>query len=241
MFLGCSWNLFFCLGAGIVFSRGHRIVRVPYDCCLPMIFDGEEFSMGARLWTHGYDLYAPCRSFTYHPFNRKKRPPLFWENQDGGRSAKSQNRIKKILGMPLDRGQEDNYDATKIERYGLGKQRDFETFLKVFGIDLETKEIYNHCSEAFAGILHDRLHAFLRPNGRGIDFEHVYIAKDHVDEGGKAEDVSKGAGKKAKRKRSYLDVQDRRKPKKKIADEEEEQKEKEKEEETQKEETLSDE
>jgi hypothetical protein len=55
--------------AGVSFSRGHRIVRVPYDCCLPMIFDGEETSMAYRMWTHGYGedeswivlgLYVPC-------------------------------------------------------------------------------------------------------------------------------------------------------------------------------------
>ena len=32
-------------------NKGHRIVRVPYDGHLPMIFDGEEFTMGARAWT----------------------------------------------------------------------------------------------------------------------------------------------------------------------------------------------
>mgnify|MGYP001385833098 CR=1 FL=1 len=35
---------------------------MPYDGYLPMLFDGEEMSMGLRLWTHGYDLYAPAVS-----------------------------------------------------------------------------------------------------------------------------------------------------------------------------------
>ena len=37
--------------AGVSFSRGHRVLRVPYDCCTPNIFNGEEFTMGARMWT----------------------------------------------------------------------------------------------------------------------------------------------------------------------------------------------
>ena len=41
------------------FSRGHFVTRVPYDCCLPMLFQGEEISIGIRAWTFGYDLYAP--------------------------------------------------------------------------------------------------------------------------------------------------------------------------------------
>jgi hypothetical protein len=52
--------------AGFSFSRGHFVTRVPYDCCLPMIFQGEEISMGVRAWTHGYDLYAPVRSVMFH-------------------------------------------------------------------------------------------------------------------------------------------------------------------------------
>lgn len=36
------------LGAGIVFSRGHRILRTPNDCCVPGIFNGEEFNVATR-------------------------------------------------------------------------------------------------------------------------------------------------------------------------------------------------
>merc|ERR1712194_404268 len=67
-------------GAGISFSRGHRVLRVPYDCCLPMIFDGEEFSMAVRMWTWGYDFYTPRSSIVAHPYHRKKKPPLFFSN-----------------------------------------------------------------------------------------------------------------------------------------------------------------
>merc|ERR1712087_549750 len=98
-----------------------------------------------------------------------------------------------------------------------GKQRDFEMFLKVFGINLETKEIYNHCPEAFAGILHDRLHAFLRPNKRGINYQNVYVAEDTKgDEDGEGEDENVEAKSvKPKRKKSYLNVKDQKEPKRK--------------------------
>jgi len=39
--------------AGMSFSRGHFVTRVPYDCCLPMLFQGEEISIGIRAWTFG--------------------------------------------------------------------------------------------------------------------------------------------------------------------------------------------
>lgn len=33
------------------------------------IFDGEEFSKMARLWTHGYDVYTPKRSYIVHDYS----------------------------------------------------------------------------------------------------------------------------------------------------------------------------
>ena len=61
--------------AGISFSRGHFVARVPYDCCLPMMFQGEEISMAARAWSHGYDFYSPVESVVFHPYDDRARPP----------------------------------------------------------------------------------------------------------------------------------------------------------------------
>ena len=54
--------------AGFSFARGHFVARVPYDCCLPFVFQGEEVSMGLRAWTHGYDFYAPYHSVVFHEY-----------------------------------------------------------------------------------------------------------------------------------------------------------------------------
>ena len=34
--------------AGFSFSRGHFVLRVPYDCCTPMLFQGEEIDIAVR-------------------------------------------------------------------------------------------------------------------------------------------------------------------------------------------------
>jgi hypothetical protein len=47
--------------AGLSFARCHFERRVPNDPSLPYVFDGEEFSRGARGWTWGYDFYTPPR------------------------------------------------------------------------------------------------------------------------------------------------------------------------------------
>ncbi len=44
--------------AGYSFSRGHFVVNVPYDFYQPMIFQGEEMSIGIRGFTIGYDFYV---------------------------------------------------------------------------------------------------------------------------------------------------------------------------------------
>ena len=54
--------------AGFSFSRGHFVVNVPYDFYQPMIFQGEEMSIGIRGFTIGYDFYAPERSVCFHHY-----------------------------------------------------------------------------------------------------------------------------------------------------------------------------
>ncbi len=87
--------------AGFSFARGHFVANVPYDCCLPMVFMGEEISIGIRGWTHGYDFYANQQSVVFHEYAqesaRRRHVPKFWE---GGR-----NRKPSPPGVPARDGQ----------------------------------------------------------------------------------------------------------------------------------------
>jgi hypothetical protein len=70
--------------AGFSFSRGHFVVNVPYDFYQPMIFQGEEMSIGIRGFTIGYDYFAPQRSVCFHHYATMNKDrvnvPHFWEN-----------------------------------------------------------------------------------------------------------------------------------------------------------------
>jgi Glycosyltransferase (GlcNAc). len=70
--------------AGFSFSRGHFVVNVPYDFYQPMIFQGEEMSIGIRGFTIGYDYFAPQRSVCFHHYASMNKDrvnvPHFWEN-----------------------------------------------------------------------------------------------------------------------------------------------------------------
>ena len=58
--------------AGLSFSKCHAETKVKNDPHLDYIFDGEEFSRAARLWTHGYDFYTPPRTVIVHNYHRKR-------------------------------------------------------------------------------------------------------------------------------------------------------------------------
>ena len=49
------------------------------DPLLPWIFMGEEISMSARLWTAGYDIFAPPTNVLNHYYVRRHYPK-FWES-----------------------------------------------------------------------------------------------------------------------------------------------------------------
>jgi len=158
------------LGAGIVFSRGHRVLRVPNDCCVPGVFNGEEFNVATRSWTAGYDIYSPSMHIAYHPYLRKNKPPLFYENyRAADEKRKSRNRMGHISEFYLG----DDYNKQDLEKYGLGSVRHMSRFNEIFGVKLDEREIVNNCKETTSARLHDRLHVFLRKDGLGIDYEMV--------------------------------------------------------------------
>ena len=48
-------------------------MQVPYDPHLPFLFFGEETSMAARLYTNGWDFFAPTQAVVYHLWSREYR------------------------------------------------------------------------------------------------------------------------------------------------------------------------
>eukprot|EP00471_Norrisiella_sphaerica_P011907 CAMPEP_0184500582 /NCGR_PEP_ID=MMETSP0113_2-20130426/45246_1 /TAXON_ID=91329 /ORGANISM="Norrisiella sphaerica, Strain BC52" /LENGTH=553 /DNA_ID=CAMNT_0026889003 /DNA_START=222 /DNA_END=1883 /DNA_ORIENTATION=- len=162
-------------GAGASFSKGHRIVRVPYDCCLSMMFTGEEISMATRMWTNGYDLYTFHHSVIYHQYLNSpgdKRPPMFWDNQSSHQNdaQKSINRVKMLLGISQPPG---TYWDQDIEKYGLGDKRPVSKYFRLFGIDFARRIVKDNCPIVTSFQLHDKMIRHLRPDGKGIDYSNV--------------------------------------------------------------------
>lgn len=88
--------------AGFSFSRGDLVREVPYDPHLPFLFFGEETAMALRMWTRGFDIFAPDVHVLYHRWERGYRS-TFWELPDGLLlKHASQQRVRRLLrGAPL--------------------------------------------------------------------------------------------------------------------------------------------
>jgi Glycosyltransferase (GlcNAc) len=92
-------------GAGYSFSKCHAMRAVPYDPYLPQVFDGEEFSMYARYFTHGYDVYTPSRSYIGHDYNGANNPNAgSWHvtsvHDKAAEHIASNKRLWTLLDMP---------------------------------------------------------------------------------------------------------------------------------------------
>ena len=114
--------------AGFSFSRAALLKEVPYDPHLPFLFFGEEISMVLRMWSRGWDLYAPDRHVLYHRWERSYRT-TFWEVSGGAALKKaSQSRVRRMLTAPAAdaaaySAEEANLTATDVEEAGREEER----------------------------------------------------------------------------------------------------------------------
>jgi [Skp1-protein]-hydroxyproline N-acetylglucosaminyltransferase len=120
--------------SGFAFSYATVINEVLYDPNLPFLFFGEESSMSVRLWTSGWDFYAPGVNIVYHLWERKHRPN-FRENSDleNKLEKKSQQRIRFILGV------DDHCDEEFDLKYGRGTVRTLTEYEDFAGVNFKEK------------------------------------------------------------------------------------------------------
>lgn len=111
------------MAAGFIFARRDWKQRVPYDPNL--YFVGEEHTLAARSFTHGYDIYYPPVPILFHLYVRKEGKRQWddvknWTQND----QESRNRVHNLLVHGADYG-----------IYGLGKVRTMNEYQKISGIN----------------------------------------------------------------------------------------------------------
>lgn len=119
------------LSANCLFGPAEAFRKVPYDPWL--YFHGEEISLGVRLWTHGWDLYAPNDLLMYSEFGRDRARPLHWTDQERWKEL-NQRSFARLRHLFQVQTSEDAEVTRDFERYGLGTERslrDYEAFADV--------------------------------------------------------------------------------------------------------------
>ena len=116
-------------GAGIAFNKCHANRVVPYDPYMAFLFKGEEYDRSARLWTHGYDLYAPRKNYAYHFYDDDPKPQnvrgasrprdrsfLYGNHEVNELVLQSEIRWQAIFGMLRPPPAVSDADSDRVER-----------------------------------------------------------------------------------------------------------------------------
>lgn len=132
------------VSAGFLFAPAAAFDEVPYDERL--YFIGEEISLAARLWTHGWDAYTPNEVVVYHLYGRGTGRPCHWSDHPDWqrRDTLSLMRLRHLLGIET---AQDPMAICELERHGLGTARTLEDFMRYADVDLRRQKIgpAGHC------------------------------------------------------------------------------------------------
>lgn len=120
--------------AHFAFSIGNFAKEVQHDP--DYYFHGEEISIAARAYTHGYDLFHPNKVICWHEYTRKGRTKQWDDDKKwGDRNNISHLRNRKLFGMD---GETQDIDFGK---YGFGKVRTLRDYEKYSGLSFSKRAI----------------------------------------------------------------------------------------------------
>jgi len=113
------------------FGSSDWLREVPYDPHL--YFAGEEDTMSLRLFTHGYDLYAPHNAIAWHQYSREQRPKHWEDHTDWWRDNEvALARVSRILG------------GLEVGGLGVGHARSASEYASESGIFRQGRESLAH-------------------------------------------------------------------------------------------------
>jgi hypothetical protein len=133
------------LSGNCLFAPAEAFREVPYDPRL--YFHGEEISLAVRLWTHGWDLYAPDRCFMYHDYANERRRPRNWDDRRDWvqLNMRSFARLRTLFGQEQSR---DPAVLRDLDRYGLGQARSLAEYEEFADVDFAARRIGPRAADA---------------------------------------------------------------------------------------------
>lgn len=132
------------MSAHFIFTIGKFVEEVPYDP--NFYFHGEETSLSARSFTHGYDLFSPHRPIIWHEYTREGKKKHWddsseWSNLD----RESYKRFRILFGM--EPGCSSCQRNSVIRQYAFGNIRSLQDYEKYAGLKFETRQIHRQTKE----------------------------------------------------------------------------------------------
>ena len=109
--------------------------EVPFDPYLVFLFHPEEALLSMRLWTAGFNLYAPVRPVISHEYHRAK-PLRFYERANEFQTcrARAVTRAQYLLGVITRDGVDPAFRAG-LDRYGVGHARLLADYYAYVGLE----------------------------------------------------------------------------------------------------------
>ena len=136
------------IAGGFLFGAGSIVSEVPYDP--ELYFYGEEIAMSARLWTSGFNIYAPNRLLLFHLYKSEstaaEHSATHWGDHNDWHqyNLRSLKRVHRLLGS-LDNAPaaircfNDHPDGPKP--FELGTTRSLTMYQQWAGVDFKRAEI----------------------------------------------------------------------------------------------------
>ena len=130
------------VAAGFLFAPGSFVDEVPYDP--ELYFIGEEATLALRAFTHGYDLFHPCRNILWHDYVRSYAV-RHWDDHTAEASAerswgdldlRSKERVRRLFA------------GDDLERYGLGAERTLAEYEAYAGLSFRLHKGQNATLQA---------------------------------------------------------------------------------------------
>ncbi|MFM0068716.1 GlcNAc-transferase family protein [Paraburkholderia aspalathi] len=125
--------------AHFAFADGHFAQSVQHDP--QYFFHGEEISIAARAFTHGYDLYHPHRIVAWHEYTRAGRPKMWDDHTDETRKdgtiaipwwkRNEQSLLRNRILFGMEQNTSENID---LGPYGFGTERSLAQYEYYAGI-----------------------------------------------------------------------------------------------------------
>jgi hypothetical protein len=115
--------------AHFCFSKGVLVSALPYDA--ELYFTGEEDTLALRLYTLGWDLYAPHRVVAYHYYSRAKRAKHWEDHSDWWRlNEVALGRVQSVLE-----------EGAALDGLGCGAERSAQAFWQQSGVNYACRSL----------------------------------------------------------------------------------------------------